>query len=117
MNLEESPHHPILDRPWEYEVVGFNFQRSLILETEPYIDLTLQSGSAVRRLRFYGPKDIQIESGFPEWTGGLVILDVTSRGMEGIGIRVDDFEASRGSVTFWARTVVDLDSSPNGSNE
>jgi hypothetical protein len=60
-------------------------------------------------LQFYWPRDLEIERGFPIHTCGMEILDVSARQMEGVGVRVQDFEACRGAVTFWASDVVDLD--------
>ena len=107
MHLMEDPPHPIIARPWEYEVVGLNFQQSD--GPEPYLELTLQKGDVIRHLRFLSPQSLEIEEGFPMRTGGLYIADVSARGLDRITIRVDDFEASPGALRFWARTVIDLD--------
>jgi hypothetical protein len=42
----------------------------------------------------------------------MEILDVRSHQMEGLGVRVSDFKSSWGSITFWARNVVEV-----GTNE
>ncbi len=89
-----------------YEVVGDG--------EGPYLDLHLGKESQVRRLRFYGPRDLEIEKGFPEPTIGMEILDVRSHQLGDINIRVGDFEASHGSITFWAKEVVDLDATSAG---
>ena len=39
----------------------------------------------------------------------MCILDVRDHQLDGIGVEVADFEAGRGSITFLARDVVDLD--------
>jgi hypothetical protein len=111
MGIHKDPDHPIIDRPWEYEIIGFNF---VCPEggDEPYVDLTLRKEQIVRRFRFFGPRQIQIEEGFPRPTHGMYISDVRSRGLEAIGVRVGDFEASEGAVRFWARDVIDLDNQP-----
>lgn len=105
----EEPIHPIIDRPHEYYIMSLNFVRSYD-DQEAYLDLELQRGEVVRRLRFLSPHELEIEKGFPMPTGGMVIYDVRARQWENIGVRVDDFEASRGSIKFWAREVIDLDS-------
>jgi len=69
----------------------------------------LRKGAVVRRLRFWSPQQFAIEEGFPAPTGGVVILDVRGRRLEGLGVRVADFEGNHGAVTFWAREVVNLD--------
>ncbi|MGO8690164.1 MAG: hypothetical protein ACLQLG_11055 [Thermoguttaceae bacterium] len=108
MTATEDPAHPILDRPWEYDITAFSYVRPDD-GTEPYIDMTLRKDRVVRRLRFFSPREIEIQKGFPLPTRGMYFSDVRARGMEGLGVRVGDFEASPGKVRFWARELVDLD--------
>lgn len=107
--LDLDPDHPILPEAWRHEVVGFRLDRIPEDGTEAYLDLTLMREGRRRRLRFWSPRDIQIERGGPCITFGLVISDLQSRGLEDVGVRVDDFEASQGAVRFVARAVEDLD--------
>lgn len=108
--MQADPEHPIIERPWLYSIAEFRYHVGLD-GSEPYIDLTLERDSATRRLRFWSPQDLQIEEGcFPAPTGGMKILDVSKRQLDGIGVHVSDFEGTRGAVTFWAREVTDLDS-------
>ena len=100
--------HPILEKPWEYSIVGVDFRRTLDNSAESFIDLVLERDSVIRRLRFFRPVDIRLDEGFPA-SPGLCILDVSTHGLEGIRVRVEDFEASGGGLRFWARDVVDLD--------
>jgi hypothetical protein len=104
----EDPHHPILENPWKYAIESLHFHAGLD-GTEPYLDLHLSLDGAHRRLRFWSPQDIELEKGFFYATHGMAILDVSGRGLERLSVRVSDFEASSGSITFWARDVVDLD--------
>lgn len=108
MTIEVDPPHPLLDRSWEYQIVGLNYQIPLDGEA-PFLDLTLRRGREIRRLRFSYPRALTIEQGFPINTGGLVISDVRARQLDGIGIRVHDLEATQGAVGFWAAEVVELD--------
>lgn len=39
----------------------------------------------------------------------MAILDVRSRGLDGLSVWVTDFEASWGKISFWAREVVNRD--------
>jgi hypothetical protein len=78
--------------------------------------MTLVKDAIVRRLRFWQPRRLMIEDGFPSPTRGMVILDVRSRQWAGIGVEVGDIEASIGSVTFWAYEVEDLDAGTIRSN-
>ena len=103
-----DPDHPIIARPFEYRVVGFCFHRTLDDSEESYIDLSLQREQVVRRLRFFSPRNVSVEEGFPEGCG-MYIADVRQCGLDGLGVRVGDFEASPGAIEFWARTVSDLD--------
>ncbi len=107
--MEKDPLHPIIDGPHNYDILGFYYKVDLNDPQESYIDLTLKKDSTVRRLRFYGPRDLEIEKGFPWATGGMEILDVSKRQLENINVWVNDFEASNGAVTFWAKSVFDLD--------
>jgi hypothetical protein len=47
-----EPAHPIIEQPWEYELIALNWQYQPSDSGEPYIDLTLKKGAKVRRLRF-----------------------------------------------------------------
>ena len=73
-----------------------------------YIDLHLKKDDELTKLRFWGPQELEIEKGFPWATGGMFIEDVSSQGLESLNIYVGDFEASNGSVTFWAKSVEKL---------
>ena len=108
MAKKEDPVHSVVERPWEYEILSLGFYQSQTGEFEPFIDLTLKKGDRLRHLRFYSPRELEIEKGFPAKTGGFCIYDVSARGMEGLGVRVDDFEASWGAVKFWAREVIEI---------
>ena len=109
MTTKPDPDHVIIDKPWEYEIIDLHFHRDTEEWAASYLDLTLQKEEIIRRLRFVGPRDIHIESGFPFNNGGMEILDVRHRQMEGIGVRVGNYEASEGTVTLWASEVLDLD--------
>ena len=101
-----DPDHKIIEFPFRYAVVGFNFQRPQ--DGESFIDLTLRRGDEERRLRFFSPQRIELEEGFPICSG-LEIKDVSGNQLDGLNVRVDHFEASFGAMRFWAREVIDLD--------
>ncbi len=100
-----DPEHPILAKAWEFEVVGVRLDREPIDGGEPFLDLTLRRGDERRYLRFWSPVDLEIERGGPAMTGGLIIKDVRARQLDGLGVQVDDSEASRGAIRFYARSV------------
>lgn len=97
--------HPIIEKGWEYEIIGFNFQKSLKKEFESYIDITLQKDEEIKRLRFLSPIGIKVEKDFA-MTYGFCILDVSDKFLDH-KIEVYDFENE--SIKFRARKVVDLD--------
>jgi len=109
--MKPDPQHPIIDRPFEYDVGALHYHVGLD-GSEPYIDLDLYRGAVVRRLRFWSPQDLEIEKSFPGPTRGMEILDVRARGLDRLAVRVSDFEGSWGKITFWAREVVDRDALP-----
>jgi len=106
--MEPDPHHPIIERPYEYAIADLRYHMGLD-GSEPFLDVTLVRGDTTRRLRFLSPQDLRIERGFPEPTGGMVILDVRGRQLDGVQVEVADWEASHGAITFYARDVVNLD--------
>jgi len=108
MAVEQEPYHPIIDKPWNYDIVELRYHIEPNIR-ESFIDLHLQRGSILRRLRFIGPRNLQIEAGFPCPTRGLCILDVRKRQCEGVCVAVADFEGNHGSITFLAQQVVDID--------
>jgi hypothetical protein len=108
VSYDGDPDHPIVERPWEYEIVGLCYHRAPNSWADSYIDLTLQLGSRRRCLRFLGPQDLEITGGFPS-SSGLCILDVSKRQLDGLRVRVANFEAHGGCPTFWAREVVESD--------
>lgn len=107
--MKKDSLHPIIDAPHKYDIIGFNYQVNLYDHLQSYIDLTLEKETTIRRLRFYGPHDLEIEKGFPSPTGGMEILDVSDRQLCDTNVWVNDFEASHGAITFWAKNVIDLD--------
>jgi hypothetical protein len=110
VSYDGDPDHPIVERPWEYEIVGLCYHRDPDSWADSHIDLTLQKGSQRRCLRFLGPQALEITEGFPG-SSGLCILDVSQRQLDGLRVRVANFEASGGCPTFWAGDVVELDAS------
>jgi hypothetical protein len=106
--MEPEPHHPIIERPYEYAIADLRYHMG-VDGSEPFLDLTPVHGETTRRLRFLSPQNLQIEAGFPSPTGGMVILDIRGRQLDGLGVEVVDWEASKGTITFFAREVVDVD--------
>ena len=105
MTSDPDSYHPVIQRPHEYKIVEFTYV-SPQDGSEAYIDIGLKKDDSLRRLRFHGPQDLQITKGFPD-SSGLVILDVSSRHLDGIGVRVINREAHDGCPEFWARDVTE----------
>src|SRR4051812_16770245 len=105
MASDGDPLHPILERPWEFEIVGFDYSA---IESPARLDLTLQRGGEIRRLRFTNPRDIELEPGFPSPRGpsGIAICDVSARQLEGVRIRVSDQVTGHDcKLKLWAADV------------
>ena len=106
--LRQDPDHPILPQAWQFEIIGLRLEKDPLEGGEPFLDLTLRRGTGRRMLRFWSPSDLEVERGGPTMTSGLVIRDLRDRGLDGVGVKVDDFEASSGSVRFVARSVEEV---------
>ena len=106
-SIDGDPDHPILDAPYSWEVLEFVYRCAPQSWRESHIDMTFERDGVVRRLRFYAPRGLEMRG--PPTTSGMCILDVSGRGMEGLGVRVANFEDGHGSPEFWAECVVDLD--------
>lgn len=109
MKIERDSDHPIIEKPWQYQIVEFQYHIEPNDCEESFIDLYLKKENIIRHLRFLKPHNLQIEKGFPHPTGGLCILDIRNRQWDGFGVEVADFENSYGAITFLAWKVVDLD--------
>ncbi len=72
--MEQDPQHPIIERPFEYSIVSFHFERDFEDWRDSYFDLSLRKDSIVRRLRFLAPSNIRIADVLNN--GGMVILDI-----------------------------------------
>lgn len=99
--------HSILPEAWRYEIIGVRLELAPDDGSEPFLDLTLRRGDDRRVFRFFSPRDLEIEKGGPV-SGGLQIVDVSSRQLDDLGVRVDDFEGAPGSLRFWARDVTSI---------
>jgi hypothetical protein len=101
---ESDPEHPILAKASEFKVVGLHLEKTPVDGTEPLLDLMAQRNGERRVLRFWSPSDLEIERGGPTMTWGLIIRDISARGLEKIGVEVDDGTEARSRVP--SRSVV-----------
>jgi hypothetical protein len=105
--FDGDPDHSILDEPFRWELLEFTYRRDPADRRESYIDLVFEREGEVRRLRFFAPQQLSIPEGLPN-TFGMVIVDVSARQLEGLGVRVANFEQSYGAPSFWAARVVEV---------
>lgn len=91
--------HGILPDANFYSIVAIHIERDPEDGSEPFLDLTV-SRTERRLLRFWSPQDLEIEHGGPFDTGGSRIQDISSRGLNGLGVRVRDCEGPLGAVSF-----------------
>jgi hypothetical protein len=105
--FDGDPDHPILRDPWAWELREFTYRRDPADWHESHIDIVFERGGVVRRLRFFAPQQVRISEGLPN-TLGMVILDVRGRQLDGLGVRVANYEQSPGGPEFWAARVVEV---------
>jgi hypothetical protein len=105
--LDGDPEHPILPAPFSWELIEFVYSRDQADWRESYIDLVFARDGEERRLRFFAPRELEMTRGLPN-SSGLCILDVSSRQLEGLGVRVACFESDRCVPSFWAARVVEI---------
>lgn len=100
--------HPILSRPWEYDIVQFTCHLDQNNPENSFIEMALKKQNEEARLRFHQPTNLSIEKGFPQGTSGMIFYDTSSDQLEDIGIEVSDFEATSGAIEFSAKSVVTI---------
>jgi hypothetical protein len=106
-DFDGDPDHPILPDPWRWELLEFTFRRDVADWRESYIDMVFGRDGVERRLRFLAPQDLELSKGLPN-SFGMCILDVSRRQLEGLSVRVANFEQSYGAPSFWAARVVEV---------
>ncbi|MFC3625981.1 hypothetical protein ACFOKJ_07500 [Vogesella amnigena] len=111
MTMKQLIPHPILPSPHEYDISSFHYHIDSNDAGQSFIDMTLTRNRQVVTLRFWQPVSLKIEEGFPQPTRGMVFYDHSADGLENITVEVSDFEASPGAVTFFARSVEQLENS------
>lgn len=116
-SLNESPLHPIIDKPYQYQIVRFDYRIDPDDHRNSIIDLVLRRDQVTRRLRFRGPQNLRIEAGFPQATSGMLLLDISHRKWDDLTVEVADFEATSGAITFYAADLIDLDTTEMASVE
>lgn len=98
----DDPLHPILDTPLDYDIVQLLLRCGDV--AEPFIDFTLARASVRRRLRFIGPRVLQVDKAFEEFPRGLEIRDISARAIGGLNVHV---QGAQGALSFWAKMVLE----------
>ena len=105
--LDGDRNHPLFPNAFRWELVEFTYRKHPTDWQETYIDLVFATTEGERRFRFFAPRNLEIRSG-PSNVWGMRVLDVTGRQMEGIRVRVDNYEEYSGAPRFWAADVVEV---------
>lgn len=107
---QRDPAHPILQDAWRHEVVELHWARAE--NGERYVDLVLRHADTgvERKLRFRRPTQVRFADVGMCW--GLFIDDISSRQMQGLHVRVGDFENSGTPVELMAWDVSEISDEP-----
>jgi hypothetical protein len=97
-----EPDHPILEEYGEFVVEELTMLSGSDDE-EPSLILHLRRDDDEFRLRFWSPQRVDIAPEFEPCVEDLAIIDVGSRGLDGIGVWVHD--RRNGTIEFFARDV------------
>ena len=106
MSDYDEPDHPILPKPWEYQIIDFHFQQPGEYYFDAHIDITFRKENDIRTLRFSSPQSIEIEDSFP-YAECLRIIDISRRQWDKKSVWVVDvghYEA----LKFYAEDVVEI---------
>jgi hypothetical protein len=106
-SFEGDPDHPILPDASGWELVEFTYRCDPADWRESYIDLVFERDGNKRRLRFFAPKNLEMSRGLPN-SSGMCIQGVSGRQLEGMRVRVTNFEEPSGATQFWAAEVVEI---------
>ena len=103
-HIENAPVHPIVEKPWTWQIIGISFRCAPESQRDSELELTLWKDGTSVTLRFTTVYELRIDEGFPWHSAGLQILDTSSSQMEDCRVRVTSFEQD-GGIHFWAKAV------------
>lgn len=106
--VDEDPIHPILTDSYTWEIIEFTYRPNSADWREAFIDLLFSRNDMKRRLRFHGPKDIQLPQGIMGSWCRVAIFDVARRQLEDIRVRVIGYEPDWCVPSFWALFVTEI---------
>jgi hypothetical protein len=96
---------------YKYTVLGINFERT---ETHWTVTVKLSRESVRMTLVFDKVRTFSIEEGFPDRSSGILLQDLSDRGLDGIRVATDSSGASPGLRLFAAGVRGAVDSSDEG---
>jgi hypothetical protein len=105
--FDGAPDHPILPDPWRWDLLEFTYCCDRADWRESYIDMVFARDGEERRLRFFAPQDLEMSRGLPK-SSGMCILDISGRQLEGLRVRVANFDQPYGAPSFWAARVIEV---------
>lgn len=94
-----DPPHPILERPWTWDVVALHID---LLAKE--VIMSMRRGAESLTLSFTGVQQLCIDEGYDGANSGMEITDCSASGMETARVRVGSFESDP-AIRFWATDV------------
>lgn len=100
---DSSPLVASLASPSDYDVVELVYR--LKPPGDGHVDLTLATPTGTRRLRFLGPRVVQVASELPSVLAGVEVRDVSAESLRGLDLWIS---IGDGAITFWAKSVTEL---------
>jgi hypothetical protein len=106
--FDGDPCHPLLPDPYSWRLAEFSYHGHSTDLLEAYIDLVFERGGVERRLRFLGPREVEVPRGQMGGWCRVFVADVTARQLDGIRVRVGTFEPGWCVPSFWAASVAEV---------
>ena len=106
----DNRHHPIIDRPWEWEIVRFEWVAAGETNSSR-LDVTFARGGESRTLRFTEPQAVSLnfdDGHNPIECGEMVILDVSDRQLDHLNVQVTEGGASGTPLDLYAKSVTEV---------
>ena len=101
----DYPNHSIVQNPLKVKIEKITISDERVEKGESFLDVSLYDDGQYKRLRFFSPQDIKISGNFMNPVS-FVVSDLSNSGMEGISVRVSDYEMD--AISFYAKSVANL---------
>ena len=102
--------HPIIDRPWEWEIARFEWIAA-DQTTPSHLDVTFTRGIESRTLRFTEPTNVVLsfdDGHNPIECAEMVVLDVSDRQLDALNVQVTEGGASGTPLRLFAKSVAEV---------